>query len=308
MLTSRAELLPYKGNFYLWKYVPSMAAAIIFILLFGLCSVAHTWKMFNHRMWFCLPFVIGGYLEVVGFVGRAAATNATDQLIPYCIQSVFLLVPPSLFAASIYMTLGRIIRGLGSAAESCSIIRVRWLTTIFVVGDFFSFMIQSGGAGFMAAGSNAKMGENIVVAGLVIQILFFCLFVAAALLFHLRYRQHSVVSKAFGRSSFNLRQAITQRGDAKASWESMMSMLYATSALILARCVFRIIEYGMGSEGYLLAHEWTLYIFDGILMVAMMVIFYIWYPSQVYSIGEAEAERQYTMGSQELHGGGRSDI
>jgi hypothetical protein len=30
-------------------------------------------------------------VEVVGFIGRAAAVNATDQLMPYVIQSVFLL-------------------------------------------------------------------------------------------------------------------------------------------------------------------------------------------------------------------------
>jgi hypothetical protein len=52
-------------------------------------------------------------------------------------------------------------RGLGLAGESCSIIRVRWLSTIFVVGDVFSFLVQSGNAGFMAAGSNSKMGEKL---------------------------------------------------------------------------------------------------------------------------------------------------
>lgn len=63
-----------------------------------------------------------------------------------------------------------------------------------------------------------------------------------------------------------------------------MVMLYATSALILIRCIFRIIEYAMGSEGYLLAHEWPLYIFDALLMVATMAIFYVWYPSQIQQV------------------------
>ncbi|RKL03679.1 hypothetical protein BFJ68_g11423 [Fusarium oxysporum] len=140
-LVRRGELLPYKGDFYLWSYVPSIPAAVIFIILFLMLSAAHTWKMIHNRLWFCIPFVIGGFLEVIGFIGRAMANKATDKLGPYIIQSVFLLIPPSLFAASIYMTLGRIIRGLGPKGESCSIVRVKWLTTLFVVGDVFSFLV-----------------------------------------------------------------------------------------------------------------------------------------------------------------------
>lgn len=55
------ELLPYKGDFYLWKYVPSIAAAVVFLLIFLLLSLWHTWIMARRRMWFCLAFVIGGY-------------------------------------------------------------------------------------------------------------------------------------------------------------------------------------------------------------------------------------------------------
>ncbi|KAM5344625.1 hypothetical protein ACJ41O_013160 [Fusarium nematophilum] len=267
-LISRGELLPYKDDFYLWSYVPSISAAIIFTIVFLVLSVAHTWKMVRCRLWFCIPFTIGGYMEVVGFIGRIASHNATDSLMPYIIQSVFLLIPPSLFAASIYMTLGRIIRGLGQKAEACSIIRVKWLTTLFVVGDVFSFLIQSTGAGLVSAGDNAEMGENIVVGGLIIQILFFGLFVSAAATFHLRYR----------RTSASWRTSATAPS---VDWEKMMVMLYATSALILIRCSFRIIEYVMGADAYPLQNEWTLYIFDALLMAITMVIFYIWYPSQI---------------------------
>lgn len=49
----------YNG-YPLWEYVPSLPAAVIFIVLFGILTLAHTWKMFAHRMWFCIPFVVGG--------------------------------------------------------------------------------------------------------------------------------------------------------------------------------------------------------------------------------------------------------
>ncbi|KAJ4060505.1 hypothetical protein NW761_002551 [Fusarium oxysporum] len=277
-LVRRGELLPYKGDFYLWSYVPSIPAAVIFIILFLVLSAAHTWKMIHNRLWFCIPFVIGGFLEVIGFIGRAMANKETDKLGPYIIQSVFLLIPPSLFAASIYMTLGRIMRGLGPKGESCSIVRVKWLTTLFVVGDVFSFLVQSSGAGMMAAGDDPTMGENIVIGGLVIQVLFFGLFVVAAVIFQLRYRKIGSHWRAVGSS--NTASVF--------DWERMLMMLYATSALILIRCFFRIVEYVMGADAYPLKNEWTLYIFDALLMAAVMVIFYIWYPSRVQDFQELQ--------------------
>lgn len=50
----------YNG-YYLWHYVPNVAAAVIYAVLFLIITIAHTWKMFRHRTWFCIPFVIGGF-------------------------------------------------------------------------------------------------------------------------------------------------------------------------------------------------------------------------------------------------------
>ncbi|KAF3357076.1 hypothetical protein VdG1_06093 [Verticillium dahliae VDG1] len=230
MILTRAELLPYKEGIYLWKYVPSLALSIIFLSIFGVLSLAHTWRMFQHRLWFCLPFVVGGYLEATGCVGRVIARNDTSGLMPYIIQSIFLLVPPSLFAASIYMVLGRIIRGLGPRAVALSIIRPTWLTKVFFVGDISAFVIQAGGAGMTTSATQKDLGNTTVIVGLCVQIAFFGLFVLAAVIFDL------------------------------------MMMLYATSALILVRCTFRIIDYIMGPEGYLLSNEWPLFVFDLTLM------------------------------------------
>jgi len=45
---------------YLWNYVPSLPLAVVFAALFALATILHTWKMVKTKMWFCLPFVIGG--------------------------------------------------------------------------------------------------------------------------------------------------------------------------------------------------------------------------------------------------------
>jgi hypothetical protein len=58
-------------------------------------------------------------------------------------QTLLLLLAPTLFAASMYMILGRLIRLLD--AEAHSMIRTTRLTKIFVGGDILSFLVQSGG-------------------------------------------------------------------------------------------------------------------------------------------------------------------
>jgi hypothetical protein len=60
------------------------------------------------------------------------------------VQSLLLLVAPALFAATIYMTLGRII--LLVDGEVHSIISKKWLTKLFVAGDVLSFMMQGSGS------------------------------------------------------------------------------------------------------------------------------------------------------------------
>jgi hypothetical protein len=58
-------------------------------------------------------------------------------------EPVFVLIAPSLFAASIYMILSRIIR-LTDGELRC-INPARNLTKIFILGDVLEFFIQSGG-------------------------------------------------------------------------------------------------------------------------------------------------------------------
>ena len=56
-------------------------------------------------------------------------------------------------------------------------------------------------------------------------------------------------------------------GAGPSSWKKHHYTLYAVSGLIMARSIFRVIEYAMGQKGYLLSHEWTMYTFDSLLDV-----------------------------------------
>lgn len=276
-----AELEPLKSGYYVWQYVPSMIAALIFLILFLATTSFHFWKIFQTRVRFTLPFAIGGIcktprlwlyrfipdmwnsVEIIGYATRIDSHNNTGKLMPYCVQAVFILLGPALFAASVYMVLARIIRSIH--AEKHSVLSLNWVTKTFVLSDVVTFVVQAGGSGLMVSSSLSKVGEGVVLAGLGLQVLSFCLFVITAYVFQMRMR----------------RNPTAEGFDGSIPWKQQLQSLYAISALILIRSIFRIVEYAMGNEGYPLSNEWTLYVFDAVPMFVAMVIFGVWYPGDL---------------------------
>ena len=64
-----AKLESLQSGYYVWKYVPSMAAAVIFLVLFFLATIIHFWKIFRKRVRFTLPFAIGGLCKMLTATG-----------------------------------------------------------------------------------------------------------------------------------------------------------------------------------------------------------------------------------------------
>ena len=133
------------SDFKYYRYDPSLAAAIIFMVLFSLTSLFHLYQLIRARTWYFLALVIGAIFEMIGYIGRILSSQQSPNwtLGPFIIQSILLLVAPALFAASIYMILGRIIVAIDG--EKYSLIKKRWLTKIFVASDVLSFLVLSSG-------------------------------------------------------------------------------------------------------------------------------------------------------------------
>ncbi len=111
--------------------------------------------------------------------------------------------------------------------------------------------------------STAKMGSHVALVGLLIQVILFGFFIVVALVFHIRL--HAMPTSL----SHN----------AALPWKRFLYILYIASAFILIRSIVRVAEFVEGFEGTIIRHEVYLYIFDGVPMAAVMVLFNIWYPS-----------------------------
>ncbi|KAF1361471.1 hypothetical protein EJ07DRAFT_112012 [Lizonia empirigonia] len=139
-----------------YRYHPSQVAAIIFVI-FTLTTIVHVFQVIKKRTWYFIPMIIGGLCRIL-------SKNDIWALGPFIMQSLLILVAPALFAASIYITLGRVI--LTVHGERYSLVRQKWLTKTFVAGDVLSFMMQgSAGGGIQAMGTvgGMKLGQKIII-------------------------------------------------------------------------------------------------------------------------------------------------
>jgi hypothetical protein len=248
-------------DFALYRYTPSLPAAIVALTIFAILTSLHTWKIIRHKTLYFLPFTIGGLFETIGYAGRIWSHFSTTSIPGFVLQAILILVAPALFAASIYMILGRLIRTL--KADHLSLLPVKWITRIFVTSDVISFTVQAGGGGIQSAGTLEMydIGEKIIIVGLFIQIVVFGFFVVTSGLFHVRIAKNPTAVAA----------------DGNVPWRRHLAVLYSSSALILVRSIFRVVEYLQGNAGYLISHEVFLYCCDAVLMAAVMAIFLIWY-------------------------------
>ncbi|KAH8700719.1 putative RTM1-like protein [Talaromyces proteolyticus] len=273
------------SDFKLYRYDPSMAAAVIFVILFLGATAIHTWQLLQTRTWYFIPFVIGGYYDadISSTYKRCMSSHQSPNWTvgPYVMQTLLLLIAPTLFAASIYMELGRII--LLTKGESYAPIPRRFLTKIFVCGDVISFLMQGAGGGIMASGSVSSLqtGENIIIGGLVVQLLFFLFFIGTAIVFHWRLR-------------------LKPANRVWIPWEKHLYTLYSGSCLILIRSLYRLVEYAQGNNGYFMTHEVYIYLFDAVLMLGLMTLFGWVHPSEVnaylkHGIGGKAVRRVFSV-------------
>jgi hypothetical protein len=90
-----------------------------------------------------------------GYGFRYLSAGTPDKLGPYIGQSLCIILPPSLYAATIYMIFGRLVVFVDS--PEASLIRPTRVTKIFVCGDVLAFLMQAGGGGQMANAKTANM-------------------------------------------------------------------------------------------------------------------------------------------------------
>ncbi|KAL4883212.1 RTA1 like protein-domain-containing protein [Aspergillus karnatakaensis] len=247
-----------------YPYNPSLTAGYAFMAIFGIATVVHLALMFPYRAAYFIPFVLGGICETFGYHGRARSHNSRTSIGPWAQQQLLLLSAPPLLAASIYMSLSRIITSLD--AEHHSPIRPKKLTVWFVLNDIICLLTQLVGAGLQVTGDEKiiNIGLKAVLAGLIFTLVVSVAFVWMAVLFHRRL------------STDPTRVSLETGG-----WKRYMWVLYGVCGCMIVRNLVRTIEFGAPKGADVRAREVYIYVFDAALMAVAMGVWVVFHPGRL---------------------------
>ncbi|EGE04119.1 RTA1 domain-containing protein [Trichophyton equinum CBS 127.97] len=263
----------------LYFYKASLPAAAVFAVLNAipaafLSTHNHGPKTGKYRnASFFIPLCIGGLMEVLAYIVRCISIKMDRVIALYAVSSSLIVVAPVLVCASLYLLVGRLVRaGLPSSGNQQRILGINpwWLPRIFVTSDILSFLTQASGSGIAASGnwegSTKTTGENVLKGGLALQLITFTLFLALVARFHSRAN------------------AVAKGGVDSGVFKVLLG-LYISGFFIEVRCVYRLIEFILGIDGYPFRHEWPLYVLEGLPMLfAMFALAYFhpgkWLPNE----------------------------
>lgn len=209
-----------------------------------------------------IPFIIGIVLEIIGFTARAVSSKQPELLMPYVIQSILILIGPTLILASTYMIFCELAKSL--KAESYSMVSLKYLAKIFVTGDIVSLFVQTCGGGLQVVDSLRAAGRALVITGVIVQLVFFTVFCYVFVWFGLKiWRNPTKVAKT-------LELAFPRIGN----WKHGIMVLSFSCIFLMVRSIYRCAEMIEGTNGLLQSSEVYLWCLDTV-MVQTSIYFYL---------------------------------
>lgn len=188
--TSVTPLCPVEATTY--GYYPNLGGNVFFIVIYAICGIAQIYFSVRFRSWtFGVALIFGAFLEMAGYIGRVLMNSNPWDGGAFKLQIVTLILAPSFVAAGIYLTLKHIILNLGS---QYSRLKPRLFTWIFIGCDIISLFLQAAGGGVAASAEDdidmTDMGNNIIIAGIVFQVVTMSVCAVLAVDFFMRFFRH----------------------------------------------------------------------------------------------------------------------
>ncbi|KAL3477754.1 RTA1 like protein-domain-containing protein [Aspergillus californicus] len=276
-----------------YSYDPSVGAAIVFTVLYGLAFIGSVvqWLRFRPIVW--LVMVTASAMEAIGYIGRVISTKDVTSRTPYVLQFVLLILAPVLMAGALYVLFGRIIfLVVPKDQRTFKICWVppRFVTPIFVGFDVVALFLQVVGAIMITSGNGASQddidtfnrGRDLALIGVIVQIVAFGIFTIAAVRFNftskrfLKAAPQPLFSPDQDADGFALQ---VQDKPRKAEWQYLLRAVNFSTIMILIRSIYRMVEFTEGHGGYINTHEWSFYIFDAVPIFPCVALFVWWHPS-----------------------------
>lgn len=269
LLEGCKELIPGLQNAY--GYVPSIAAGIVFDLIFAGTGIYHIVRSFQKRKATSYLLAIASYVELVGWIGRTWSNKCPYNKIAFLLQITTLVVGPIFVAAAIYVTLGYLIKSIG---PQYSVIRPKLYLWVFLVVDVVALLIQAGGGGLAAGAANkgkdTKPGTRLMVAGIIFQLVFMTIFCTLFAIFIKRTRGLTLA-----------------KGQRFCIYATVVSVVF-----VYIRCIYRTVELLEGWDGHLLKTEGYFIGLDGVCIAVAILVFCVFDPAVLLDFKDPMAGEQ----------------
>ncbi|KPM44171.1 hypothetical protein AK830_g2349 [Neonectria ditissima] len=266
---------PVPGSLYI--YAPNKGAPIFFTVAFAVSAVGHIWQCYHYKCFkliglhpLCaLMFTAGYALREYGAFNYTYYSN--QNLIIYILSQVLIFVCPPLLELANYHILGRIFYYVPHLTPLAPNRVLSTFGGLMALVETLNALGVSLGSNPTSSDSTQKLGSNLMIAALSIQLGVIVIFVILAAIFHRRCFKANIHARAVSTS---------------------LTTLYVSMALILVRCIYRLVEHlgnttvklddteSLKTVSPILRHEWFFYIFEGTLMLANSFLWNIWNPGR----------------------------
>ncbi|MCJ1392034.1 hypothetical protein MMC18_004901 [Xylographa bjoerkii] len=269
-------------NISIYEYRPSLAANLVFVILFALSLIVHIIQGVKYRTWgFLFAMCCGCVVEIVGYIGRILLWQNPFSFNGFLIQIICITIGPAFLTAGIYLTLFKCVTYIGPQLSRFSPKLYYW---IFIPCDIISLSLQGSGGGLSSSvgssGGNSSTGVAIALAGLVFQVFTLALFIILALDYAVRVR----------RAPRNL----LPETKLHTSFKIFLGFLSTATVLIFIRCIYRIDELSNGYTGPLIHDEGLFIGLEGVMIILSTFALNIAHPGPVFN-GAKSAHSQDTI-------------
>ncbi|KAH9904576.1 RTA1 like protein-domain-containing protein [Xylariomycetidae sp. FL2044] len=252
-------------SYSVWLYAPNKGAPVFFAVAFLATGATHLWQSIHYKSARLTGiYVACALIFVVGFVFRELGAYDTENLVKYIVSICLCYAAPPLYELGNYYVLGRV---LYFVPYHSPIHPGRVLTTFAAISMIVE-ALNGTGASYVANQSltfdRQETGRVLLKIALVMQLVVVCLFLLLASFFHVRCRRNGI-------NSVKVNQVLLT--------------LYVSSAIILARCVYRTVEFfdlysinfsspdfDLSKASPIIRYEWFFYVFEATLMLINSVL------------------------------------
>ncbi|KAF5020876.1 hypothetical protein F66182_7092 [Fusarium sp. NRRL 66182] len=246
---TKENLYGYDAN----TILPIVAAVVV-----GISFIGHSIQNSRYKFWRVTFFMFyAGLFFCLGWAIRAISVRDTDSLPLYMISTIFIYLAPPIYSAAEYNTLGRLMHYL----PMHSVVNPNRIVYIFVFLGALVEMFTAIGASWIAAGTGRDDQDRLSQGAT---------FMSVAVILQ------GVIEIGFITMVGILHHRCVKADMLPANVRTLFIMLYGTSLLILARCVFRavetfelkhVIDSGEDNSNALMKREWPLYVLEAIPVV-----------------------------------------